>query len=68
MMQKFSEKDWNDLIDTFSKPKMKEILYSESRDRIIKMMTKVTLTNPGLVKYAKYFPLEEVLNFKFQYI
>lgn len=58
IMEKFSDKDWNDLIRIFSQPKMKKILYSESRDRIVKMLTKIALTNPGLFKYLKYFPFD----------
>ena len=56
MMEKFSDKDWNDLIKIFSQPKMKNILYSETRDTIVKMLTKIALTQPDLFKYVKYFP------------
>jgi len=54
VMEKFSDKDWNYLIDVFSKPKMKQILYAESRDNIVKMMIKITITEPRLFKFIKY--------------
>ncbi len=54
MMEKFSDKDWNDLIRIFSQPRMKHILYSESRDNIVKMLIKIAITNPSLFKYIKY--------------
>ncbi|MBN2367942.1 NAD(P)/FAD-dependent oxidoreductase, partial [Candidatus Woesearchaeota archaeon] len=60
MMQKFKEKDWNDLIGTFSEKKMKKVLYSESRDKIMSMLLKIAVTKPSLVKYVKYFPFEEL--------
>jgi geranylgeranyl reductase family protein len=63
MMQKFSEEDWNELIRIFSEKKMKEILYDESRDKIVRMMLKVALTKPSLFKYVKYFPFEEMKSF-----
>jgi len=62
MMLKFKEEDWDSLIDTFSQEKMKKILYSESRDKIVKMLTRIALTKPSLFKYVKYFPFEEVRN------
>ena len=54
MMEKFSNKDWNELIETFSQPKMKHILYSESRDNIVKMLIKIAIAEPRLFKYLKY--------------
>ena len=62
MMQKFTDKEWNELIDTFSKGRMKNILYGESRDRIIKMLFKVMTTKPSLIRYVKYFPFDEIKN------
>jgi geranylgeranyl reductase family protein len=63
MMQKFSENDWNSLIDTFSQEKMKKILCGQSRDRLIPMLAKIALASPALVKYTRYFPWEELGNF-----
>ena len=54
MMEKFSNKDWNYLIEVFSKPKMKSVLYSESRDNIVKMLIKIAFTEPRLFKFLKY--------------
>jgi digeranylgeranylglycerophospholipid reductase len=62
MMQRFTEKDWNGLVETFSGQRMKNILYSQSRDRIIEMSARIMLTKPSMIKYAKYFPLEEIKN------
>jgi geranylgeranyl reductase family protein len=63
VLQKFSEKDWNYLIKVFSEPKMKYILYSESRDQILKMIFKTAITKPSLIKYVKYFPFEDYSHF-----
>lgn len=54
IMTKFKDNDWNDLIKYFNEPKLKNILYSESRDNIVKMMFKIMINKPILVKYAKY--------------
>jgi digeranylgeranylglycerophospholipid reductase len=54
IMTKFKENDWNDLIDYFNEPKLKKILYSESRDNIVKMMFKIITSKPSLIKYARY--------------
>jgi digeranylgeranylglycerophospholipid reductase len=62
MMQKFSNEDWNELISAFSEKKMKNILYSESRDNLVKMVLKIALTKPSLFKYVKYFSFEELKN------
>ena len=57
MMSKFSDEDWNYLIKTFSQPKMRSILYRESRDNIVKMIIKIAITEPRLFKYMKYVSL-----------
>lgn len=54
MMEKFTDKDWNYLIEVFSRQKMKSILYSESRDNIVKMLIKIAITEPRLFKFLKY--------------
>lgn len=56
MMKNFSYKDWDMLINDFSSKKLKSILYSESRDNIINMITKIMLAKPSLIKYGKHFP------------
>ncbi|MBT3464493.1 NAD(P)/FAD-dependent oxidoreductase [archaeon] len=64
VMQKFSLEEWNELINIFSEKKMKKILYTQSRDKIISMMIKVIFTKPSLLKFAKYFPKEELKNIR----
>ncbi len=51
IIQKFNDKDWNILIKTFNEPKLKKILQTESRDNIIKMLIKITIAKPSLLKY-----------------
>lgn len=62
-MQKFNENDWNSLINTFSEDKMKNILYSESRDNIVKMVSKIAMTKPSIFRYSVKFPFSEIKNF-----
>ena len=56
MMKRFTSDDWNRLIEDFSHPKLKSILYSESRDNIIRMMMMIMVAKPSLIRYAKHFP------------
>jgi len=65
MMKKFSKNDWNQLIKIFSKPKMKKILYSRSRDKLLPMLFKVAITNPSVFRFIRYFPTEELKNFRY---
>ncbi len=60
IMKRFNEKDWNKLIEIFSNEKMKKILYDESRDKVTRMILKIGITNPFLLRYLKYFSLEEL--------
>ncbi len=62
MMEKFTDNDWNDLIDTFSESRMKNILYSESRDKLVSMISKIAVNKPSLFKYGKHFPFDELKN------
>jgi flavin-dependent dehydrogenase len=62
MMKKFSNEDWNMLIEEFSHPRLKKILYSESRDNIIKMMMKIMINKPSLIRYVKHFPVRLFLS------
>ena len=50
---KFSDDDWNKLIEYFSQAKVRKLLYSESRDNIIKMVIKILITEPKLLRFAK---------------
>ena len=54
IMQKFNNNDWNNLIKTFNEPKLQKILQAESRDNIIKMLIKIAIAKPSLIKYTKY--------------
>ncbi len=63
MMLKFNEEDWNALIESFSSLKMKKILYSESRDRLLHMLFKIAIADPSLFRYVRYFPFEELKYF-----
>lgn len=54
IMQKFSNKDWNYLIKAFKEPKLKKILEKESRDNIVRMLMKIVIKKPGLLKFVKY--------------
>ena len=58
MMKNFTAKDWNSLISDFSRPQLKKILYSKSRDRLLPMLLSAAAANPGLIKYARRFPFE----------
>lgn len=60
IMQKFSYNDWNNLINIFSKKEMKKVLYEQSRDNLLKMIFSVLIKNPSLIKFTKYFSLEEL--------
>ena len=51
-MDKFKDKDWNKLIKIINSGG-KEILESEERDNISKLMFKLILKNPGLVYFMK---------------
>ena len=54
IMQKFDNVEWNRFIGIFSQPKMKNLIYGESRDNILKMVFKIFLANPSLIRYVKY--------------
>ena len=53
-MNRFSDNDYNELVKIFSKPKNREILETESRDKMLKMGIKLAVTEPGLWKYARH--------------
>ncbi|NTV24079.1 MAG: NAD(P)/FAD-dependent oxidoreductase [Nanoarchaeota archaeon] len=60
MMLRFSEKDWNRLVEIFSQEKMKKLLFSESRDRVVSMGLRAIFTEPRLFAYARRFPFEDL--------
>ena len=62
MLLKFTEKDWNELVRVFSEEKMKKILYSESRDRLVSMARRIAISKPSLFRYIRYFPFDELRN------
>jgi geranylgeranyl reductase len=62
MMQKFSDSDWNELVSIFSQDKMKKILYSESRDKIVSMIVKIAAAEPSLFRFSRHFPFRELKN------
>ncbi|MEM4259893.1 MAG: NAD(P)/FAD-dependent oxidoreductase [Candidatus Woesearchaeota archaeon] len=51
ILNKFSEKDWNDLINKFQNPKLKQILATESRDYPLKFTGKMLISDISLIKY-----------------
>jgi digeranylgeranylglycerophospholipid reductase len=51
VLNKFSDDEWNHLIDRFQKPALKHILASHSRDFPLQFSTKVFASDPGLLKY-----------------
>ncbi len=53
MMNKFTNKDWDDLINTFNKESLKEVLGSGSRDKPIEMIFKTLIKEPKLMLFAK---------------
>ncbi len=54
IMNKFSAKDWNYLIELFNKEKTKKILSSYDRDFPSKFLVKLALTEPRLLYFLKY--------------
>jgi digeranylgeranylglycerophospholipid reductase len=64
MMTKFTNNDWNKLIEIFNQSKMKKILQNNSRDNLISMLIKIAINNPSLFMFSKYFPLDEVKNLR----
>ena len=54
IMNKFSAKDWNYLIELFNKEKLKKILASYDRDFPSRFLVKLTLTEPKLLYFLKH--------------
>jgi len=53
MLDKFSKKEWNNLIERFSKDPLNSILKQEDRDLGLKIAIKCLLSNPGLALYGR---------------
>ena len=54
IMNKFSAKDWNYLIELFNKEKTKKVLESNDRDFPSKFLVKLALLEPRLLYFLKY--------------
>lgn len=52
ILNKFSEKDWNELIEKFQNPKLKKILSRESRDYPLKFAGNLFMNDITLLKYS----------------
>jgi flavin-dependent dehydrogenase len=53
-LDKLQEKDWNELVERFSKPSTKTVLETQSRDYPLLLLMKLFSRNPGLIKYGKF--------------
>ena len=53
ILDKFSEKDWNQFIHLFQDIKVKEILETKTRDYPTMMVLKLLLAKPSLLKFVK---------------
>lgn len=53
MMDRFNEKDYNDLISMFTRDKVREIIETHDRDFPTKFMLKLLLREPRLIKFSK---------------
>tara|TARA_Y100000310_G_C20699289_1_gene828194 strand:+ start:517 stop:1578 length:1062 start_codon:yes stop_codon:yes gene_type:complete len=53
MMDRFNEKDYNDLISMFTRDKVREIIETHDRDFPTKFMLKLLLREPRLTKFSK---------------
>ena len=52
VLDNFSDRDYNDLINYMKKEKVKKILETESRDRPLGLMSKLLLAQPKLLKFG----------------
>ena len=53
IMDKFSEKDYNELVEMFSRDKVRKVIETHDRDFPSKFMLKLLLKEPRLVKFGK---------------
>jgi len=49
ILKKYSDREWNGLLETLNTKKTKEILSKINRDSPIKLLTELSLNNPTLV-------------------
>ncbi|MBU0757603.1 MAG: NAD(P)/FAD-dependent oxidoreductase [Nanoarchaeota archaeon] len=54
VMDRFSEKDWNELVMLCNKKRMKKLLFEEERDNLIKLGLKAVAVEPRLLRYWKF--------------
>jgi len=52
LMDRFSEDDWNNLIDELNNSKSKKILQNINRDKAFSLLIQLGLKNPGLIRYS----------------
>ncbi|MDP2629071.1 MAG: hypothetical protein Q8P15_04215 [Nanoarchaeota archaeon] len=51
-LDKFNEKDWNELVGALNNPSVKKVLETETRDNIKYLLPKILVKKPSLIKYA----------------
>jgi len=54
VLDKFSKKEYNNLVEIFNKPKNKRVLENTDRDNISLIALKLLLSEPQLLKYSRY--------------
>jgi geranylgeranyl reductase family protein len=54
IMDKFKQKDWNNIIDCFEKPEIKKILEENDRENISKIIFKAIVKKPSLLYFIRY--------------
>jgi geranylgeranyl reductase family protein len=54
IMDKFKEKDWNELIKLCKQKKIKKLLFQEERDNLIELGIKMVLNEPKFLKFGKF--------------
>ncbi|MFH1916527.1 MAG: NAD(P)/FAD-dependent oxidoreductase [Nanoarchaeota archaeon] len=52
--QKFTDDDWNELITKFNKKELKKILAQTNRDNLTRILLRVILKEPNVLKYIKH--------------
>lgn len=53
VMNRFEEKDWNEMVNMFTSKRMRTVLSTESRDEPVKVITKALLRNPKLLLFLR---------------
>jgi len=54
IMDKFDEKQWNNLINIFSRKENKKVIGETSRDNIPKILLKLLINEPKLLYFIRY--------------